>query len=74
MIVNSLGRTCRQRCWTELAIECYKSKFNCKNCYYNTALESSNCRMKATVLELIRVFGLPPIILYKEKVIDKILE
>jgi hypothetical protein len=30
--------------------------------------------MKATVLELIRVFGLPPIILYKEKVIDKILE
>lgn len=48
--------------WTKLAIQCYKSGCNCSQCNVIKNLETVNvynCAMKASVLKLIKKFGLP---------------
>ena len=62
MTTNSLGETTTQRRWTQTAIECYERGCTCEGCILNGVFESqefNKCKMKATVLELVRVFGTP---------------
>lgn len=42
--------------WTIGAKECYQCGCNCKGCYYSFL---DSCRMKCTVLGLVRVLGIP---------------
>ena len=42
--------------WTIGAKECYQRGCNCKGCYYSFL---DCCRMKYTVLGLVRVLGIP---------------
>ena len=44
--------------WTTQAIDCYKRNCICKGCILNTL--ESKCEMKKTVIELVRLIGLPP--------------
>lgn len=64
--------------WTEGAIYCYKRGCNCQGCYMNDLIESTPCRMKNAVLELVRKFGKPPeddggLTKTQQKIIDAIL-
>ena len=56
---NALGETVAQRRWTDLALHCYMRGCACTDCLYSQILKSGKCRMKATVLELVRTKGLP---------------
>lgn len=56
---NELGRIGSIRRWTPSAIDCYERNCICTNCPMNEMLESQKCKMKASVLELMRVFGKP---------------
>lgn len=56
---RDMGRTVAVRSWTNLAINCYKRGCTCNGCIYSEVLESCKCHMKATVLELVRVLGVP---------------
>lgn len=57
------------RRWSFTAVECYVRKCTCKDCFYEGFFKKTredydlgnnyNCKMKATVLELIRTFGPP---------------
>lgn len=63
-----------QYIWTISAVECYKRQkagLGCKGCYYDTFFSKEpptrlmkgrhqTCQMKKTIIELIRVIGLPP--------------
>ena len=44
--------------WTKSSIDCYNRGCVCTGCEYKKIL-SSPCMMKATVLELVRIFGKP---------------
>ena len=44
--------------WTKSAIDCYNSGCRCSECEYSKIL-ASPCKMKKTVLELVRIFGKP---------------
>lgn len=50
------------KCWTPTAIECYQIGCSCSKCniykiyFFNTGMR---CRMKDTVIELVRRFGAP---------------
>lgn len=52
--------------WNTLTTYCYMRKYNCKNCWFNGMLESQECRVKSTALELFKKFGEPPENLIKE--------
>ncbi len=58
---RDLGRVASVRRWTKAAVDCYERGCVCSNCYYSTFFSGSpqRCQMKATVLELVRVIGLP---------------
>ncbi len=58
---RDLGRVASVRRWTKAAIDCYERGCVCENCYYSEFFKDSpqRCQMKATVLELVRVLGLP---------------
>lgn len=50
--------------WTQSAIDCYKIGCNCQKCnlyqiYFNNT--STKCKMKDTVIELVRRIGAPEI-------------
>lgn len=50
--------------WTQSAIDCYEIGCNCRNCNLNKIyfLKSEfKCRMKETVIELVRKFGKPEV-------------
>lgn len=50
--------------WTPTAIDCYKLGCNCKKCgLYKIYFENSTfkCKMKETVIELVRKLGAPNI-------------
>lgn len=57
---NILGFTNENPRWTPLAIECYERGCVCENCFYKNIL-NNNCQMKATVLELVRILGIPQV-------------
>lgn len=50
------GRTFEK--WTESAIDCYERGCVCEGCFMKLVLET-RCVMKATVIELVRRFGIP---------------
>ena len=57
---NSLGRTGSIRYWTEDAINCYERGCICEGCLMKKMITSLNkCQMKASVLELVRIHGIP---------------
>lgn len=50
------------RRWSKSAIDCYQRNCVCKGCFYYETYFRTNglkCNMKASVLELIRIFGIP---------------
>lgn len=60
---RDLGRAVSVRRWTIDAINCYKRGCMCKGCFYDDFFKSDDsrqkCQMKAAVLELVRVVGVP---------------
>ena len=69
---RDLGRVASVRRWTKAAVDCYQRGCVCTNCYYSEFFKGSpqKCQMKATVLELVRVLGLPSGVDEKESVIQ----
>lgn len=51
--------TCKIRRWTTTAIECYKRGCNCQGCLMKKLIKSQKCKMKNTVIELVRILGAP---------------
>ncbi len=50
--------------WTPTAVECYKLGCNCSKCNLNKLYFSDSifkCKMKDTVIELVRRFGAPEV-------------
>lgn len=57
---NSLGRTGSVRYWTIDAINCYKRGCICEGCPIREMVKSiGRCQMKAAVLELVKIHGIP---------------
>ena len=57
---NFLGHTSEVTRWTTDAIICYKRGCVCTNCPMREIAPSINkCHMKAAVLELVRIHGIP---------------
>lgn len=57
---NSLGCTGSVRYWTTDAVNCYKRGCICEGCPIREMVKSlDRCQMKATVLELVRIHGIP---------------
>ena len=57
---NLLGSIGSVRYWTTDAINCYKRGCICEGCPIREMIKSlSRCQMKATVLELVRIHGIP---------------
>ncbi len=68
---RSLGRVASVRRWTKAAIDCYQRGCVCEGCYYKDFFSGSpqRCLMKSTVLELVRVLGVPQNLEPKESII-----
>ena len=49
---------CDLRRWTYSAVFCYSRGCMCEGCQYKRIMETQ-CLMKETVMELVRVFGAP---------------
>ena len=47
------------RRWTDCAIECYLRSCVCENCFFNTSLKSTKCKLKAVVVMLVAKYGVP---------------
>lgn len=45
--------------WTEGSVYCYERGCNCQGCYIKDLIESMPCKMKSSVMELVRKFGKP---------------
>ena len=60
-MLNPLGRYTEQglKAWTDEAIECYESKFDCLHCANYYLMTSQPCQMKAVVIELFKRHGEP---------------
>lgn len=60
-VKNELGTCASVKRWTKIAEECYFRGCACRGCYYEEFFLKSNqrCKMKATVLELVKVLGKP---------------
>lgn len=57
---NSLGRIGSVTYWTTDAVNCYKRGCICECCPIRKMVKSiGRCQMKATVLELVRIHGIP---------------
>jgi hypothetical protein len=68
---RDLGRVASVRRWTKAAVDCYQRGCVCQGCYYSDFFRGSpqRCQMKATVLELVRVLGIPQNLEPKEQII-----
>lgn len=60
---NDLGETTTRRRWTVAARQCHERGCICEGCFYKDFFEKSSqkCQMKASVLELVRIIGKPPL-------------
>lgn len=57
---NDLGTFPKVRAWNKLLIMCYSRNCRCKDCEYaHFAEDGSRCQVKASVLEAVRVLGIP---------------
>lgn len=66
---RDMGRTVAVRRWTPTAIDCFERGCICQGCFYSTFFSkqeyatqsetNKKCQMKAAVLELVRVIGIP---------------
>ena len=45
--------------WTPSAIECYERGCICVNCPMKRFITSQKCQMKSSVIELLRLYGIP---------------
>lgn len=45
--------------WTPSAIECYERGCICVNCPMKKFITSQKCQMKSSVIELVRLYGIP---------------
>jgi hypothetical protein len=45
--------------WTKGSIDCYDRHCICDGCFYNEFF-NGKCKMKKTVIEMVRVLGKPP--------------
>lgn len=70
---RDLGKVASVRRWTKAAIDCYQRGCVCENCYYSEFFKDSpqRCQMKATVLELVRVLGVPQSVEPKESILEE---
>lgn len=65
--------------WTEAAVDCYKRGCVCQGCLIYEQI-GKDCRMKASVLELVRKLGKPPeritkdLTHYEQDIVDVILD
>ncbi len=59
--INDLGKFLPPKSgWTKEGIYCFKRRCVCEGCRYNGTFESiKHCQMKASVLEMVRRFGVP---------------
>lgn len=46
--------------WTEGSIFCYRRGCNCAGCYMKELINSTSCKMKNAVIELVKRYGKPP--------------
>lgn len=69
---RDLGRATPVKRWTKAAIDCYQRGCICSGCYYREFFSSSpqKCQMKSTVLELVRVLGIPQNVEQKDSIIS----
>lgn len=60
-MITNMSITSTQRKWTKTACACYLRGCRCSGCYYEWFFRDSpyKCKMKYTILELIKKFGLP---------------
>lgn len=58
---RDMGKAVDIRRWTPTAKDCYARGCVCEGCFYSDFFESKNpiCKMKAAVLELVRMIGIP---------------
>ena len=54
-----LGVTNEYKKWTQSAIDCYERHCACDGCIIKEIMTSQKCMMKAFVLELVRLYGIP---------------
>lgn len=45
--------------WTPAAVQCYQRGCVCKGCFYEEFFTADKCRMKSSVMELVRQLGAP---------------
>ena len=45
--------------WTPAAVQCYQRGCVCKGCFYDEFFTADKCKMKSSVMELVRKFGAP---------------
>lgn len=58
---NNIDKFANTRRWTFGAIECYKRGCNCSGCFYKEFFKGTTqkCRMRSSVIYLVRKFGKP---------------
>ena len=58
-MLNDMGKSGSIQRWTPSAIECYQRGCICKDCPIKKFITSQKCQMKASVIELVRLYGIP---------------
>jgi len=62
---NELGYYTRGKYWNYSAVMCYLRGCNCTGCeyeeFFTTCENFRTCQMKASVLEMVRVYGKPKV-------------
>ena len=53
----SYKTSAQPRYWTKIAIECFERNCICEDCYYSNLEEK--CKLKNSVLALVRAYGVP---------------
>ena len=58
-MLNYMGKSGSIQRWTPSAVECYQRGCICSNCPIKELIKSQKCQMKASVIELVRLYGIP---------------
>ena len=70
--MRDFGRNSSVRRWTDIAIDCYSRGCVCQGCFYKNFFKDSpqKCQMKSTVLELVRIIGVPQTNKHPAQILD----